>query len=112
MPVILNDTTRDLWLDTDTTFGKVYAKIYETNPKDLISYHKVASVVNSIKNDSDDCTMEIEEYKKKVHARGIGRFFGNSDKKLEPEEIKPNPKHSEPKTLSGNKVQLLKNAKA
>jgi len=56
-----------MWLDPDVSFGKVYATIYETNPKDLISYHKVASVVNSIRNDNEDCDIELDEYKKKLH---------------------------------------------
>ena len=57
------------------SFKKAYAAIYETNPKDLISYHKVASVVNAIKNDNEDCELELEEYEKKLHSKGLGWFF-------------------------------------
>ena len=76
MPVVLTKETREEWLNHDTEFSKVYSKLYQFNPKDMISYHKVASVVNGIKNDTADCTLEMEEYKKKIHARGLGRFFG------------------------------------
>ena len=57
-----------MWLNPDIPFSTLYSKIYEWVPKDLISYHKVASVVNSIKNDSEDCLLEMEEYKKKIHS--------------------------------------------
>ena len=68
MPVILTKETRKLWLDHDATWGKVYSKLYECNPKDLMSYYKVANVVNSIRNDISDCTMKAEEYEKKLHS--------------------------------------------
>jgi len=76
MPVILSDKTWEMWLDPEISFSKVYAALYESNPKDLLSYHKVASVVNAIKNDNEDCCLELKEYEKKLHARGLGRFFG------------------------------------
>ena len=67
MPVILNDKTREMWLNPEISFNKIYAALYESNPKDLLSYHKVASVVNSIKNDNEDCCLELKEYEKKLH---------------------------------------------
>lgn len=45
----------------------------------MLTYRKVASVVNSVKNDNPDCIMELEEYKKKLHSRGLGRFFKTKD---------------------------------
>ena len=65
MPVLLNEETRNMWLDTNVDFDKCFKRIYESNPKDILQYYKVASVVNSVKNDSADCILEMEEYKKK-----------------------------------------------
>ena len=83
MPVILTPELQKIWLDPKAGFKDIYRKIYKEKPTDMLGYYKVADVVNKIKNDNEDCIMELEKYKKKMHSRGLGRFFGYAKKDKE-----------------------------
>ncbi|CAI2367880.1 unnamed protein product [Moneuplotes crassus] len=81
MPVILTPELQKIWLDPTIEPKTVFSKVCRSSPKDMLSYYKVADVVNKIKNDNEDCIMKLEDYKKKLHSRGLGRFFGFASKK-------------------------------
>ena len=105
MPVILTKETREEWLNPETDWKKLYSKLYQASPKDMISYHKVASVVNSIKNDKEDCLLEMAEYEKKLHSRGLGRFFGKAGQKKEEKKEEKGPEGQ-----TGNKILMDRNS--
>ena len=111
MPVILTEETRKIWLDPEIDFRNVYRKIYQEIPTDMLSYYKVADVVNSIKNDSEDWVMELEKYKAKLHSRGLGRFFGSAPKKNEEskQETKQNTQPEKSNDSSNNNPQISTN---
>ena len=96
MPVILTPELQKIWLDPSIDFKAVYRKIYQEKPKDMLSYYKVANVVNKIKNNNEDCIMELEKYKEKLHNRGMGRFFkyANKNKEAEMKESKEEKKET------------------
>lgn len=102
MPLILTEEMQKIWLDPTLDFKKVYQKIYAEKPTDMLSYYRVASVVNSIKNDNEDCIMQLEKYKKKLHSRGLGRFFKTSTKT---EETKAGSKQAAEKKLVSKDTQ-------
>jgi len=60
MPIILNETTLDLWLDDTIDFEIVYKEIEAIETTDLVEFYKVSTFVNSIKNDGDDCSLELD----------------------------------------------------
>lgn len=103
MPVILTPELQKLWLDPTVPFRTCFSKIYKASPKDMLEFYKVADVVNKIKNDSEDCVMKLEEYKKKLHSRGLGRFFGyaKKDKKEETKEVTEGKKEENGETQAG-----------
>jgi len=107
MPVILTPELQKIWLDPKAGFKDIYRKIYKEKPTDMLGYYKVADVVNKIKNDNEDCIMELEKYKKKMHSRGLGRFFGYAKK--DKEENKKEPEDS--KEGEGDKTSKQENKK-
>ena len=106
MPVILTEDTRKVWLDPEIDFRHVHRKIYQEMPTDMLSYYKVADVVNSIKNDNEDCIMDLEKYKAKLHSKGLGRFFSTASKKTEESNQQAKP---EKKTEQTNETQASTN---
>ena len=54
-------------MDTKNEFKTCFNEIYKTKPAEVLTFHKVPSVVNSVKNDTHECIMDLEEYKKKQH---------------------------------------------
>lgn len=69
MPIILNETTLDLWLDYSIDFDIVHAEIESISTTDLVEFYKVSTFVNSVKNDGTDCSLELSEFTK---TKGIG----------------------------------------
>ena len=69
MPIILNETTLDLWLDYSLDFDIVYKELESISTTDMVEFYKVSTFVNSIKHDGSDCSLELSEFTK---TKGIG----------------------------------------
>ncbi|KYR01955.1 hypothetical protein DLAC_00745 [Tieghemostelium lacteum] len=72
MPLILTDkTVIDKYLDKNENFEEVYSMLLKGYTKNL-SFHRVATLVNNIKNNSEDLIKPMKEY---YSTNGIDRFF-------------------------------------
>ena len=60
MPVILDPTDYDRWLETDVPIEELRA-LLKPYPADRMIAEAVSRKVNSVKNDDEDCIAPIEE---------------------------------------------------
>jgi hypothetical protein len=65
-----------MWLSRDVSFEQAKASIEGSNAAvKLTGCYKVSSFVNSIKNDGEDCILELQKYNQKAFSKGIGKYF-------------------------------------
>ena len=77
MPVILSEGEVELWLG-DAGFEKV-SVLCRPLSAGLLKWKEVSQLVNSIKNDCEDCILPKVEAEAKSKAAGIMRFFPKVD---------------------------------
>jgi len=85
MPVILNESLLDIWLNCENKYLDIYQKkiLHKSNDTwQSIKYYKLAPYINKIKNKDVKCLMTKENYTKHLDSVGIKRYF----------EIKPKAK--------------------
>jgi len=76
MPVLLDEKTKEMWLDPNYKFADCLKAVVESKCYEQVDFYEVGQLVNSIKNDSEDCVMAAKDYSAKLHEKGLGKFFG------------------------------------
>lgn len=76
MPVILQDNDIDTWLDVKANPYNSLQKLLSPYKDNNLNWYKVSDTVNSIKNQTPDCMVPLEDVMAKRRANGIGKFFG------------------------------------
>ena len=80
MPVFLDELTKAMWLDPSIKFQDCLAEIIKSKVYEGLTFYQVGELVNSIKNDSEDCILPKEDYEEKLHKKGLGKYFTKLDK--------------------------------
>ena len=65
MPVLLDETTTEMWLDPSKTFAECYNNIIKSNiisKGDGIDMFEVSPLVNKVANQSADCILPKTDF--------------------------------------------------
>ena len=87
MPVFLDESEIDMWINTDEyKFEKIIDK-YILNEKsekwNQLAYYRIGPCINDLKNKTSDCLMSVDEHKQKLDKTGIKKFFTMAQKKID-----------------------------
>lgn len=67
MPVFLNEETRKLWLDPDTSYATCFKAIMKSKVYEGLSFYEVGDLVNSVKHDKPEIILPKAEYEEILH---------------------------------------------
>jgi len=82
-PAMIDEADIDPWLDPEISFDDA-VKCLKTVEASKSSIYQVPDVVNSIKNNTPDCLVPLQEYVARQKATGISRFFQPANSQTQP----------------------------
>eukprot|EP00397_Hematodinium_sp_SG-2012_P049664 GEMP01057375.1.p1 GENE.GEMP01057375.1~~GEMP01057375.1.p1 ORF type:complete len:109 (+),score=5.23 GEMP01057375.1:812-1138(+) len=76
-PVLLDEASARCWLSNEE-FDQVFPVVMKTAKtigQQNVKFYEVSTLVSSVKNESRDCILPLQDYQSKQYQEGIGRFL-------------------------------------
>lgn len=64
-----------MWLDPSCPYEQCFNEIQQSKAFKHLTFYEVGDLVNSVKNDKEECLLRKKEYEEKLHKQGLGRYF-------------------------------------
>lgn len=91
MPVLLDESEIEMWIDSDKYKFESIIDKYILNEKadkwKSLTQYRIGPYVHDIHNKTEQCLMTLDEHKQKLDETGIKRFFQKAEKKSEEKKI-------------------------